>query len=155
MTDTADIGARRGEQAKAIAGLLERVGRLAHVSGYCAGLNPSQWAALRYFSRANSSQRTATGFARANGTTIGTATQTIAALVRKGYLTRIASTVDRRVTRLDLTPEGETLLVQDPLAGLVTAVAELPPEVCLALSGGLAELMRRLAIHMPHLDGNR
>ena len=50
-------------RARALAALIERLGRIAHLRGYHAKLNPAQWAALRFLARANDSARTTTGFA--------------------------------------------------------------------------------------------
>jgi len=66
-----------------------------------------------------------TGFANFQGTTKGTASQTVAALVRKGYLERVADKNDRRVHRLMLTPTGEELISKDPLQALAEAVDKL------------------------------
>ncbi|HLG87403.1 MAG TPA: MarR family transcriptional regulator [Alphaproteobacteria bacterium] len=131
-------------RARALVALIERLGRIAHLRGFHANLNPAQWAALRFLARANPSARTTTGFARANGTTQGTATQTISALVRKGLVARSPDSDDRRVMRLDLTDRGLALLQEDPLDEFVLAVDAIPPERSRALAVELAELNRRL-----------
>jgi DNA-binding MarR family transcriptional regulator len=132
-------------RARALVELIERLGRIAHLRGFHANLNPAQWAALRFLARANPSVRTATGFARANGTTQGTATQTISALARKGLVERSPDPEDRRVVRLDLTRQGVALLADDPLDELVRIVEQLPQARSLALAKELAELNQRLA----------
>ena len=131
-------------RSRALVALIERLGRIAHLRGFHANLNPAQWAALRFLARANPSARTTTGFARANGTTQGTATQTISALVRKGLVARSPDSEDRRIMRLDLTEGGLALLNDDPLDELVQVVDSIPPERSRALALELAELNRRL-----------
>ncbi len=92
---------------RGLARLIEQVGKAAYNLGYTPGLNPAQWAALRYFDEATIERRTVTGFAQFQGTTKGTASQTVAALVRKGYLRRVGDKQDRRVHRLVITDEGQ------------------------------------------------
>lgn len=131
--------------ARALVELVERLGRIAHLRGFHANLNPAQWAALRFLGRANPSMRTTTGFARANGTTQGTATQTISALVRKGLVARSPDPEDRRVVRLDLTARGAALLADDPLAVLARIIERMPESRSRALAWELAELNQRIA----------
>ncbi|HEY1980543.1 MAG TPA: MarR family transcriptional regulator, partial [Xanthobacteraceae bacterium] len=115
------------QTAQAAAELIEEIGRISHSRGFSSGLNPAQWSALRFLARANPSARTATAFARAHHVTIGTATQTIAALVRKKCLKRVAIPEDRRAVRLDVTPRGFALLQDsDPLGAMVEAILALP-----------------------------
>ena len=52
--------------------LFEQVGKAAYNLGYTPGLNPAQWAALRYFDEATHERQTVTGFAQFQGTTKGT-----------------------------------------------------------------------------------
>ena len=107
--------------SRGLARLIEQVGKAWYNLGYTRGLNPAQWAALRYFQESTTDWQTVTGFANFQGTTKGTASQTVAALVRKGYLNRVADKNDRRVHRLVLTLEGEALVAQDPLQALADA----------------------------------
>lgn len=100
---------------RGLARLIEQVGKAAYNLGFTPGLNPAQWAGLRYFDEATTERRTVTGFAQFQGTTKGTASQTVAALVRKGYLRRVGDKQDRRVHRLVLTDESQVLLRADPL----------------------------------------
>lgn len=111
--------------SKGLARLIEQVGKACYNLGYTPGLNPAQWAALRYFQDSTTDLKTVTGFANYQGTTKGTASQTVAAMVRKGYLHRIADENDRRVHRLALTPKGEALAELDPLKALADAVDRL------------------------------
>ncbi|GAB5389617.1 MAG: MarR family transcriptional regulator [Alphaproteobacteria bacterium] len=107
----------------AIAELLEQIARASHARGFTGGLNPAQWSALRYFSRANESACTVTGFAKHHASSHGTASQTISALVRNGYLERKAVPNNRRTHRLIVTSDGWDMLKTDPI-GLVTECIE-------------------------------
>jgi DNA-binding MarR family transcriptional regulator len=73
---------------RVVAELVEQLGHCACSEAFQGGLNPAQWSALRYIERANRFSRTVSAFARYHGTTRGTASQTIRALVQKGFLRR-------------------------------------------------------------------
>lgn len=109
----------------ALATLIELVFREYSRRGYSLGLNPAQWAALRFFAHAEKSRCTASEFARFHRTTKGTAGHTVAALVRKAYLRRSRSVEDRRVTYLRVTEEGSTVLKRDPMAPIIETIASL------------------------------
>lgn len=130
------------EIADAIAELLEALSRDIVSRGFTGDLNPAQWAALRFVARANPSARSVTAFARAHRTTTGTATRTVAALVRKGYLLRSPSIEDRRYGHLALTMKGEEALHVDPLREVATAIGALPGGQRRALLEALWALQR-------------
>jgi DNA-binding MarR family transcriptional regulator len=131
--------------AQATAELIEEIGRISHSHGFSGGLNPAQWGALRFLARANPSARTATAFAHAHHVTIGTATQTIAALVRKKCLKRVPIPEDRRAVRLDVTPQGMALLEEsDPLVAMVEAILDLPQDLRRSLVDSVAAVARQL-----------
>ena len=127
-----------------LARLIEQVGKACYNLGYTPGLNPAQWAALRYFQETTVDRRTVTGFANFQGTTKGTASQTVAAMVRKGFLERVADKNDRRVHRLVLTEEGENLLTQDPLQALASAVDQLEEQERWALAVNMEKVLRQI-----------
>ena len=127
--------------------MIEQVGKAAYNPGFTPGLNPAQWAALRYFDEATTERRTVTGFAQFQGTTKGTASQTVAALVRKGYLRRVGDKQDRRVHRLVLTDESQALLRGDPLQKLGQALESLTQEERWALAVSMEKVLRQL-IHI-------
>ena len=129
---------------RGLARLIEQVGKAAYNLGYTPGLNPAQWAALRYFDEATLERRTVTGFAQFQGTTKGTASQTVAALVRKGYLRRVSDKQDRRVHRLMITDEGQNLLRVDPLQELSKALESLEQEERWALAVSMEKVLRQL-----------
>lgn len=111
---------------------------------FTEGLNPAQWAALRYFAQATPSARSVVAFARYHGTTKGTASQTIAALLKKGFLERHRSVQDRRAVSLILTESGRTVLANDPLNELADAIACLSEPNHRAMAEGLDQLLRTL-----------
>ena len=130
--------------AVGIAELLDQVARAAFNLGYGGGLNPAQWAALRYFRRASRLARTPGGFAGFQGTTKGTASQTVGALVTKGLLAPAAEQRDRRTRLLELTPAGLAMLGHDPLFAVAEAIDRLPAEQRRSLSAILEQLLRGL-----------
>ena len=120
--------------------LLDRVGRMARGLQYSHGLNPAQWDSLRFVARANQLSRTPGGLAAFLGTTKGTASQTLKALEKKGYVRRVAHKSDKRVRHLAITGEGEALLNEDPLNCLDIAVRGLEPQLSDSLSSALTQL---------------
>ncbi len=129
---------------RGLARLIEQVGKAAYNLGYTPGLNPAQWAAMRYFDEATAERRTVTGFAQFQGTTKGTASQTVAALVRKEFLERVGDKQDRRVHRLVLTEKGQALLKNDPLQELSQALEVLSQEERWALAESMEKVLRQV-----------
>jgi DNA-binding MarR family transcriptional regulator len=127
--------------ARAVAEMLAIVSHHVRQHGYSGGLNPAQWAALRYVAYTKSGAATVTGFARAHQSTQGTATQTIAALVRKGLLQRQPKPDDRRTAVLGLTVTGRDKLSHDPLQEVVSALRCLPALRRAELARGLGALV--------------
>ena len=110
---------------RTVAELVEQLGRCAYGDAFIEGLNPAQWSALRYFGRANRFSRTVSAFALYHGTTRGTASQTVKALVAKGYLRRLPVKSDHRSFRLELTAKARSFRAQDPFHDLVSAARTL------------------------------
>ncbi|MFN3199163.1 MAG: MarR family winged helix-turn-helix transcriptional regulator [Bradymonadia bacterium] len=130
--------------AEALASIIEQVGRAMYAMAFTDGLNPAQWAALRYFHRADDTGRTVSGFARFQGTTPGTASRTISVLIRRGYLTRDIDPADRRRALIGLTGEGHAMMDLDPMTNLTAALKEVsPPE-----RGMVLGVMERLLHHL-------
>ncbi|ABE61546.1 transcriptional regulator, MarR family [Nitrobacter hamburgensis X14] len=103
--------------------LIGRLDRLARSGVNVAGLNPAQWEALRYLSRANRFSRTPAALADYAGSTRGTISQTLIALEQKGLASRQASRRDGRSVELALTRRGEAVLRNDPLKRLAGDIA--------------------------------
>ena len=128
-------------QSVELAELVVQLGRAAYTEA-AGKFTAAQWAALRYFARANRFSRTVSGFAEYHATTRGTASQTIRSLVKRGFLTRQRSDRDGRSVLLDLTPAAQRLLRRDPLNAVARAAARLSP----ARREQLAADLRRLQV---------
>jgi DNA-binding MarR family transcriptional regulator len=134
----------KADTASEIAELLDRLGRAAHALQFVHGLNPAQWEALRFLSRANRYSRSPTSLSEYLGTTKGTTSQTLRALESKGYVTRCRDCHDRRGVTLELTEEGKTLLALDPMRDIERAVAALPDECVAHLGRGLGLVLAQI-----------
>ena len=130
-----------------ITDLLERLAQFQRSRQQGDGLNPAQWAALRYFARANRYSRNATALTAFLGTTKGTVSQTLNALERKRLIARQPDPKDKRAFGIELTGRAEDELRRDPLEALNAAVAALAPaaqqELRQHLTGLLATLQRQ------------
>ena len=131
--------------SRIIAELILHLGRIASREALVEGLTPAQWAALRYFARANRFSRTPSAFAAFHGTTRGTASQTIKSLETKGYLTRMRSDADGRSARLDLANKARAILSNDPFEALVRAAGALPQGVRDHFANALQRMLGQVA----------
>lgn len=120
---------------------------MAHAAQFSDGLNPAQWEALRFLSRANRYSASPGALAEFLGTTKGTASQTVIALEAKGLVARVRCDVDRRKVRLALTENGRTLLARDPMLLIERAGSRLSEEqrsmMISAMNDVLDELCRQ------------
>lgn len=110
-------------------------------NAYSDKLRPTQWEVLRFLSEAPEDERTVSGVARHQRTTLGTASITITALERRGLLRRGKR---RRAQPLSLTEEGWAMLARDPISRLEDALGELGEDertvLRQALEKGLASM---------------
>lgn len=120
------------------------IGHIADSLGYTDGLKPSQWTALRYFAKANPSQRTVSAFAEFHATTRGAASQMVEVLVNKDLLLRVAVPEDRRVVQLHVTDAASVLLENDPLKRFAHVIASLPGEDQFQMADLLSRVLRGL-----------
>lgn len=105
--------------------LISRLARLDGAETWSDALNPAQIAALEYLSRANRFSRAPSHVAEYLGTTRGTMSQTLKALMRKGYVSETRSDADKRSIRYDLTAEGSAVLARSTaLAGAIESLPE-------------------------------
>lgn len=111
------------ELAAEAARLIDRLDRLVRSGETSHGLNPAQWEALRYLSRANRFSRTPAALADYLGSTRGTVSQTLIVLEQKGHVARVQSRRDRRSVDLDLTERGQAMLADDPIKQLAADLA--------------------------------
>jgi len=134
-------------QALETAHLIDRLDRLARSGIPVRGLNPAQWEALRYLSRANRFSRTPAALSDYFASTRGTVSQTLIALEQKGFVRREPSRRDRRSVELSLTEGGRGALAQDPLLALAgdiaTATGGEPASLLVALKAVLRQALVR------------
>jgi len=138
------MASARDQTATRIAELLDRLALYQRSRQQSAGLNPAQWEALRYLSRANRYSRSPTALTAFLGATKGTVSQTLLALERKRLLSRRPEPRDRRAVRVELTAGGINRLASDPLVEVVTAAGRLAPDSQRSLAQGLTELLMAL-----------
>jgi DNA-binding MarR family transcriptional regulator len=136
--------ASRERSAHAVAELVDQLSRTVANDSFATGLNPAQWAALRYVAQANETARNVGAFARHHLITPSSASQTIQALVRKKLVTKRSGT-DRRSRSLEVTPQGQQALRSDPLNRLTKAIATLPESQLLGLADALVSLLKDAA----------
>lgn len=117
---------------------------------YCEDLVPAQWEALRYLARANKYSLTPSMVADFLGTTKGTASQTLRSLESKGYIKRVQSQLDKRVTNVSPTKAGLKKLGADPLGSILKQVDDNDSEENILL---LKSLERLLSLMKHHNNG--
>lgn len=129
----------------ALAQAFELATRMAHSRAHAEGLYPAQWAALRYFKTATGERRTGISLARYQGLAFGSVARTVRTLVERGFLRKAGSAGRGRAEVVELTAEGEALLLRDPLAPLVPALSDLPVEAQQSLAVALEAILEALA----------
>lgn len=132
---------RRAQAARAIAELIELLARSVASEGRSNGLNPAQWAALRYVARAHESARSIGAFAKFHLTTPSSASQTLSALANKKLIVK-GKGPDNRTTTVRLTAKGRRRLERDPLASLTQAIHNLSDEQLLLMADIMATLTK-------------
>lgn len=98
------------EKETEIYDLIDRLTRVHAASLRSDELNPTQMAALGYLARANRFSRSPSQVADYLSTTRGTVSQTLKALIKKGYVLEKKAELDRRVLVFSLTDEGAGVL---------------------------------------------
>lgn len=136
----------RSLSTSALAELLELTARMLHSRGYAADLFPAQWAALRYFSRAPVSQRTASELARFQGLANGPVSRTVRTLVQKGMLAKAAEQPKGRAELLEVTAAGRSMLEEDPTLALEAVISELGSSEQECFARSLELVVRRLSV---------
>jgi DNA-binding MarR family transcriptional regulator len=122
---------------------LERLARVMRAREHEHGLNPAQWEALRFLSRANRYSDSPGALTRYLGATKGTISQTVIALERKGLITKAPRQGRVRSVRLSLTEKGREILTRDPWGQLAQAAEDLGSKTRRRLHRGLAELLEQ------------
>ena len=128
---------------RAIVWPLERLARVMRAREHEKGLNPAQWEALRYLSRANRFSNSPGALTRYLGATKGTVSQTVMALARKGFIAKSLRDGGRKSLSLVLTDKGREVLARDPWADLARAADELGGKTRRRLQRGVTELLDR------------
>lgn len=127
---------------RATAEVLSYLAHKIYLANYADGLKPSQWVALRYFSKTNPSASTLTAFADQIGCTKGTVSRTVQHLIRRGLLQKTENPKDARSSLLALTPFGSGVLEKDPIRELEIRLAMLGTEDQRLLQNLLIRLMK-------------
>lgn len=133
----------------------ERLARLMRAAEHGEGLNPAQWEALRYLSRANRFSNSPGALTRYLGATKGTISQTVIALERKGFIAKATRQGEKRSVELRLTAKGEEVLRKDPWAKLAIAAENLGGKTRRRLAKGLRELLDGELKRSSHLSFGR
>lgn len=124
--------------------LIERISRLNSADDWSDALNPTQWAALSYLSQANRFSRAPSQVAEFMSATRGTVSQTLKALARKGLITEIRSTTDRRWISYDITTKGIEML--DGTKTIDHALQGIDASIIKSLEDGLESLLREALV---------
>jgi len=132
-------------RAFALALLLEQAVRRIYPERGPFVMHPGQWAALRYFARANREASTVAGLARYLGVTLAPASRAVAALARKGLLNSEQDARDRRIVRLSLSDAGRGLLLEDPIQRLAGLIAAMAPDERTMLEATTSRMIEELS----------
>lgn len=131
--------------AHRVARLLEQTARAVYDSRGPRAVHAGQWAVLRYLDQAPRQARTVGGVAAFLGVTHAPASRAVASLARKNLVSVQGDGEDRRIRRIELTPDGKALLQSDPVHRLASAIEALSPEKQHDLAGTLEMLYGRLS----------
>lgn len=105
-------------------------------------LNPTQMAALGYLARANRFSRSPSQVADYLSTTRGTVSQTLKALIKKGYVSEKTAEADKRALVFSLTDEGAQVLeARTEFLEVLAAMGDADKD---GLQRGVKELLSRL-----------
>jgi DNA-binding MarR family transcriptional regulator len=117
---------------------LERLTRLMRAGEHDGELNPAQWEALRYISRANRFSNSPGSLTRFLGSTKGTVSQTIK---RKELIAKSQREHEKRSVCLALTEKGAVFLKNDPLTAVLATIDDLGGKTKRRLAKGLRDLL--------------
>jgi DNA-binding MarR family transcriptional regulator len=123
-----------------IRALMNRLARLDSASSWSGDLNPVQRSALEYLRDANRFSRSPSHVAEFLGTTRGTMSQTLKALLRKGFVEEVRSEIDKRSISYALTRSGSTVLQEDGV--IAVALTKLMNKDVVELESGLRQTLR-------------
>jgi DNA-binding MarR family transcriptional regulator len=129
------------QDAGLIVSTLERLARLMRAADFGDGLNPAQWEALRYLSRANRFSNSPGALTRYLGATKGTVSQTIMSLERKALIVKAGREGEKRSVAIGLTEKGRDTLKRDAWRPLMEEVEALGGKTQRRMAKGLAALL--------------
>ncbi len=124
-----------------IRALMNRLARLDSASSWSGDLNPVQRSALEYLRDANRFSRSPSHVAEFLGTTRGTMSQTLKALLRKGFVAEVRSEIDKRSISYALTRTGLAMLKEDGV--IAVALTRLMDQDVVELESGLRQTLRQ------------
>ena len=124
-----------------IRALMNRLARLDSANSWSGDLNPVQRSALEYLRDANRFSRSPSHVAEFLGTTRGTMSQTLKALLRKGFVEEMRSEIDKRSISYALTRAGSAVLEEDGVVAV--ALTKLMGQGVLKLENGLRQTLRQ------------
>lgn len=124
-----------------IRAVIKRLARLDAAEVWETDLNPAQIAALDYLARANRFSRAPSHVADYLGATRGTTSQTLKALMRKGYVAEHRSKTDKRSISYTVTDLGRAQIAGQ--GRLMEALEALPERQRRELSQVLSSVLKR------------
>lgn len=139
-----------GTESQDIAAMMERLVRLARAAEHGAGINPAQWEALRYFSRCNRFSNSPSAATRYIGATKGTISQSIKVLERKGLVTKMGRSGERRSVTIQVTAKGYHALEDSPWSELTRSIDRLGNKTRKRMAKGLRSLLGETLAHYGH-----
>ncbi len=126
-------------RSERIRALINRLGRLDAAENRDGALNPAQRNALDYLSHANRFSRSPSHVADYLGATRGTISQTLKALLRKGFISEERSESDKRSIAYQLTGTGRAMAGRTSL--LSTVLDETPDDELASMEASLRHLL--------------
>ncbi len=112
-----------------------------------------QWAALRFFARANRRARSVAGLARYLGVTLAPASRTVGALKKHGLVETHKDPSDARISIIELTEAGREVLLADPIFGLAGVLENLPSDQFELLGRNIADVNAQLSARAGQAQG--
>lgn len=106
--------------------------------------HPGQWAVLRFLSIAGRHARTVGSVARYLGVSHAPASRAVAALVKRKLVKKSRDPEDSRLTVLELTEAGRSMLKDDPIHRLTALIKDLPGARQKALVEALEAVLEQL-----------
>ncbi len=124
--------------------LLEQTTRAVYDKRAPSDIHPGQWAALRYFAKANRSARTVVGLGTYLGVTSGPASRAVNSLIKQELVEKEVNEQDRRSSFVALTAKGRATLDDDPIERLARAVSQLDQKRKMELAETIEQVFQEL-----------